>query len=86
MFYPELRLSVRYPVIQDALRTEEGVSMQRTILFAFSLDLGYCDRVLSYLTEIQHILRKDFKDKKTVNASQGVEALQKQFPEGQVGN
>lgn len=70
-------MSVRYPIIQDALRTEEGLGMQRAILSAFSLDLGYCDRVLSYLTEIQHILSKDFKDEKIVNTMQDAEVIQK---------
>lgn len=58
-------LSVRYPIIQDALRTEEGLSMQTSILSTYSLDLDYSDRVLSYLTEIQHVLSKDFNDEKT---------------------
>lgn len=57
--------------------------MQRTILFAFSLDLGYCDRVLSYLTEIQHILSKDFKDEKSMGTLQSSEVLQQPYPEGE---
>ncbi|XP_050728420.1 uncharacterized protein LOC127004581 [Eriocheir sinensis] len=76
-------LSVRYPIIQDALRSEEGLSMQGSILSAFSLDLGYCDRILSYLTEIQHILSKDFKDEKTAEVSESAEVLQKPCPEGE---
>lgn len=73
------RLSVRYPIIQEAVRAEEGVNMQRTILSAFSLDLGYCDRVLSYLTEIQHILSKDFKEEKTVDVSQSAQVPQQPY-------
>lgn len=69
-------MSVRYQIIQDALRTGEGLDMQRAILSAFSLDLGYCDRVLSYLTEIQHVLSKDFNDEKTLNV-QDAEVIQK---------
>lgn len=65
MLFSKQRLSVRYPIIQDALRTEEGLSMQTSILSAYSLDLDYSDRVISYLTEIQHVLSKDFNDEKT---------------------
>lgn len=61
-------LSVRYQIIQDALRTEEGLSMQTSILSTYSLDLGYSDRVISYLTEIQHVLSKDFNDEKAEDA------------------
>lgn len=77
------RLSVRYPAIQEALISEEGLTMQGAVLSAFSLDLGYSDRVLSYLTEIQHILSKDFEDEKKVKDSQSVEELQKTCPEGE---
>lgn len=56
---------MRYPTINDTLMTEEGLSMQKTILSTYSLDLDYSDRVLSYLTEIQHVLSKDFQDEKT---------------------
>lgn len=52
--------------------------MQGTILSTFSLDLGYCDRVLSYLTEIQHVLSKDFEEDKPVDGSQSAPVLQRE--------
>ncbi|MPC33622.1 putative RNA polymerase II subunit B1 CTD phosphatase RPAP2 [Portunus trituberculatus] len=84
-------LSVRYQTIQDALRTEEGLSMQMSILSASSLDLGYGDRVISYLTEIHHILSKDFTDENTEDPEsrngtpQNADITQQTCPRGDSG-
>ena len=90
MLFSKQRLSIRYQVIQDALRTEEGLSMQTSILSAVSLDLGYGDRVITYLTEIQHVLSKDFSDEKTEDAQsrntlQNVDIPLQTCPEGDSG-
>ena len=76
---------MRYQVIQDALRTEEGLDMQRTILSVYSLDLDYSDKVLSYLTEIQHVLSKDFKDEK-MELTENKDAALQASPEGLDGD
>ncbi|KAG7167524.1 RNA polymerase II subunit B1 CTD phosphatase RPAP2-like, partial [Homarus americanus] len=56
-------LTVRYPVIMEALKGEQAANIQKTVLSGFDLDFEYCDRVLSYLTEIYYIISKNFKSK-----------------------
>ncbi|XP_045608150.1 putative RNA polymerase II subunit B1 CTD phosphatase rpap2 [Procambarus clarkii] len=55
-------LTVRYSAISEALKGEQAMNIQKKVLSCFDLDLGYYDRVLSYLTEINYIISKNFKE------------------------
>lgn len=56
------RLSVRYPVISAAMKTEKYCELQKNIISAFGLDLGYMSRIVTYLTEIQPIISKNYRN------------------------
>lgn len=55
-------LSVRYPVISAAMKTEKYCELQKNIISAFGLDLGYMSRIVTYLTEIQPIISKNYRN------------------------
>ncbi|KAK4319331.1 hypothetical protein Pmani_009723 [Petrolisthes manimaculis] len=53
-------LTVRYSAIHLALMSEEGCLIQTEVASSLGLDVGYWDRVMSYLTEITHIISKSY--------------------------
>lgn len=63
-------LTVRYPVILEALKSTDAVNIQKMVLSTFGLDLDYCDRILSYLTEINYIMCKNLKKEGSIQIQQ----------------
>ncbi|XP_042884983.1 uncharacterized protein LOC122261417 isoform X2 [Penaeus japonicus] len=61
MIFMEL-IGIRYPVISAAMKTEKYYEILENILSAFSLDTGYMTRIVTYLTEIQPIISKNFSN------------------------
>ncbi|XP_047484402.1 putative RNA polymerase II subunit B1 CTD phosphatase RPAP2 isoform X1 [Penaeus chinensis] len=53
-------LSIRYPVISAAMKTEKYCEFQENIISAFGLDVGYMSRIVTYLTEIQPVISKNY--------------------------
>ncbi|XP_063613746.1 putative RNA polymerase II subunit B1 CTD phosphatase RPAP2 [Penaeus indicus] len=55
-------LGIRYPVISAAMKTEKYCELQENIISAFGLDIGYMSRIVTYLTEIQPIISKNYRN------------------------
>lgn len=52
---------MRYSAIHMALKSEEGSLIQTEVAAGLGLDIGYWDRVMSYLTEITYIINKSYR-------------------------
>lgn len=52
---------MRYSAIRMAMKSEEGSLIQTEMAAGLGLDVGYWDRVMSYLTEITYIINKSYR-------------------------